>query len=133
MSFRREARDIAEGGCLLWIIGGMAAILIIGIGVVSTGLHYAAMPWLRQQETAINRSSQGYVEAKQAQLLKNTQDAYRLQDEIIEARNRGADVRSREAHFRATLDVIEREAATIQPHQVPAQTQELMRMYGRAL
>lgn len=133
MSFRNEATETTKAGCLMWILGGMVGLLILGFAVVQTGMYYAAMPWLRQQETAINRSSQGYVETRQAVLLKLTQDAYRLQAEIDQGRAKGEDVRSREAQLKASLDDIEREASTIESSQVPGPTRDLMARHGRAL
>lgn len=133
MSFRRDATETAQVGCLTWILMGSIGLAAIAITVVSTGLHYAAMPWLRQQETAINRSSQGYVDAKQAVLLKLTQDAFRLSAEIDRDRTAGNDTRSAEAQLKASLDAIEREAATIAPDKIPPQTRDLFMRHGRML
>lgn len=131
MAFQRDVKETAQVGCLAWIMIAFVAVALIVIGVVQTGLHYAAMPWLRQQETAINRSSQGYVDAKQTLLVKLTQDAYRHRAEIAERKAKGADTEYAEVQLLAALDVIEQEAATLQPSQIPSSTRDLMALYGR--
>lgn len=133
MSFKHEATETAQAGCLIWIIGSMVALMILGIAAVQTGLHYTMLPWLRQQETAINRSSHGYIDAKQAVLLKLTQDAFRQAAEIERDRAEGRPTKNAEAQLKASLDAIEREAATLAPEHVPFQTRDLMARYGRIL
>ena len=133
-SFSNDAKETTQVGCLLWILFGMIGLMLIGFTVFQTGLYYTMMPWLRQQETAINRSSQGYVDAKQAQLLKYTQDAYRLTAEIESARARGENTAYSSAQLKVSLDTIEREAATLpDPSYVPAQTRTLMAQHGRGI
>lgn len=132
-SFRNDVNETAKFGCLTWIFVGMLFLTVVTLGLVATGVNLTMLPFVRQQETQINRSSQGYIETRQAVLLKITQDAFRLSVEIDQGRAKGEDVRSREAELKASLDAIEREASTIDQQYIPAQTRDLMARHGRAL
>lgn len=131
-SFRRGARETAQGGCLLWIGGAFVVVFLIVAVLALNGVHLLTLPFVRQQETAINRSSQGYVEARQQVLMGLTQDATRLEGEIRDGRAKGQDTRSSEAELNATLDRMQTEAALLSRDDVPAPAAAMLGRYGRA-
>src|SRR5882672_4438460 len=110
-----DFRDSVEEGFNLSTFLVIVAFAIIVIGGMFTVAHFGLLPFVRQQETAINRSSQGYVEAKQQQLLGMTQDYRRTEAEIVTARQAGQNTQPLEAQQRATLDRMETEARLLEP------------------
>jgi uncharacterized protein YlxW (UPF0749 family) len=133
MSFRNEAKETARGGLLLWIIGLFVVAFLVFTVLTLTGVHLLTLPFVRQQETVINRSSQGYVEAKQAQVMKLTQDATRLEGEIRDGRAKGQDTRSSEAELNATLDNLQTEASLLRREDVPGPAAAMLGRYGRGI
>jgi regulator of PEP synthase PpsR (kinase-PPPase family) len=113
---------------------GAFVVVFLGMTVLAlNGVHLLTLPFVRQQETVINRSSQGYVEAKQQQLLGLTQDAARLEGEIRDGRAKGQDTRGPEAQLNATLDRMQTEAALLGRDDVPAPAAAMLGRYGRAI
>jgi hypothetical protein len=133
MSFRREVKETAQAGVLFWVLAGMVVLFVVVVGFMVTGGRLAFLPFVRQQETVINRSSQGYVEAKQMQLLSLAQDVQRLEGEIRDGRAKGQDVRSSEAQLSATLDRMQAEASLLQRDQVPGPAAAALQRYGRGI
>lgn len=132
-SFRREAEETVRIGALAWIIGVMALAFVIVAVVLMSGVNLAFLPFVRQQESVINRSSQGYVEAKQMLLLSLVQDGSRLEGEILDGRAKGQDTRAAEAALNATLDRMQAEATLLGPQDVPAPAAAMLRRYGRRI
>lgn len=123
-----------EAGAAFLVLGALLAAVLI-YNVAATGTYYAALPWLNQQQTYANQSSQGYIEAKQSQLLRLTRDGFALEAEIQQAREAQQQKRAddKTGELIATLDRIEQDAATIDRTYVPQQTKDLLARHGRRI
>jgi hypothetical protein len=133
MSFRRDMQESAGAGFSVSTFLLIVALAVLLLGGIFTVAQLGLLPFVRQQETAINRSSQGYVEAKQQQLLGLAQDYRRGEAEIARARQAGQNPQALEAQQQATLDRMETEARLLQPGDVPDPVRVILQTNGRYL
>lgn len=125
--FHETTRISFNLGWALLILGVAVAIL----GVLFTLTQLSIGPFAAQQQTQINRNSQGYVEAHQRQILGMVRDYERTETEIAKDRQSSKDTSQLERQQRATLDEMAAEAALLQPADVPRKAQDILRQNGR--